>query len=196
MRIILGIGNPGNKYTFTRHNAGFLLLDYFAEKHSLSFKASKKEYYYSDGKTGDAGFSLIKPTTYVNNSGIAALDALEIYKTSIDDLLVIADDVNIPTGEIRLRANGGDGGHNGLKSIIYHLNSNSFARLRIGVGEEIKPGELVSFVLSPFSKDDFIKLKTTFDKSSVLIEEFIKGGLKGMMDANAKLPKDNPPILP
>lgn len=190
MRIILGIGNPGNKYSFTRHNAGFLLLDYFAEKHSLSFKPSKKEYYYSEGKTGESGFSLIKPSTYVNNSGIAALDALESYKCQLSDLLVIADDINLPTGEFRVRASGGDGGHNGLKSIIYHLNNNNFARVRIGVGEEIQPGELVSFVLSPFSKGDVEKLEPVFKKSSLLMEEFIQDGLKGMLDANARLPKE------
>lgn len=185
MRIILGIGNPGKKYLYTRHNAGFLLLDYYAEKNNLPFKASKYEYYYSEGKTGDAGFSLIKPTTYVNNSGIAVLQAFEEYKPSVSDLLVIADDINLPLAEIRVRASGSHGGHNGLKSMIYHLNSDQFARIRIGVGNARSTENLIDHVLSKFSEDEFKLLTKSFDQASVLIDEFIKGGLKSMMDANS-----------
>lgn len=189
MRIILGIGNPGKRYLLTRHNAGFLLLDYYAEKNNLSFKASKYEYYYSEGKTGDAGFFLIKPTTYVNNSGIALLQFLEENEASASDLLVIADDINLPLAEIRVRALGGDGGHNGLKSLIYHLNSNEFARIRIGVGTPAGNENLVDHVLSSFNDNEFKVLSKSFEQGSVLIDEFIKGGVKLMMDANSKMLK-------
>lgn len=189
MRIILGIGNPGKRYLNTRHNAGFLLLDYYAEKNKLSFKASSYEYYYSERKTGDAGFSLIMPTTYVNNSGIAAAQVLEEYNETISELLVIADDINLPLAQIRVRASGGDGGHNGLKSLIYHLNSNQFPRIRIGVGNPENTENLVDHVLSKFSEDEFKLLKSSFDQGSILIDEFIKGGQKAMMDANSKMLK-------
>jgi PTH1 family peptidyl-tRNA hydrolase len=189
VRIVLGIGNPGKKYLYTRHNAGFLLLDYFAEKNKLNFKASKLDYYYAEGKTGNAGFSLIKPSTYVNNSGIAALQALQKYDAGVQDLLVLNDDVNLPAADVRIKAFGGDGGHNGLKSIIYHLNSNEFPRIRIGIGADFEKGEMADYVLSTFSEDDFKLLKDPFDMGCILIEEFIKGGVKQMLDANSRLAK-------
>lgn len=191
MRIVLGIGNPGKRYLFTRHNAGFLLLDYYAEKNNLSFKASKHEFYYSEVKTGDdTGFLLIKPTTYVNNSGIAALQVFEQFGLSVSELLVVADDINLPLAQIRVRASGGDGGHNGLKSLIYQLNSNQFARIRIGVGVASVTDDLIDHVLSTFSPDEFKQLNKSFDRASVLVDEFIKGGLKSMMDANSKFLKE------
>ncbi len=188
MRLVLGIGNPGNRYSFTRHNAGFLFLDNYALKNSLSFKASKYDYYYAEGKTADCGFSLIKPSTFVNNSGIAVLQALVEFDVQISDLLVIADDVNLETGKFRIRANGGDGGHNGLNSIIYHLNSNDFPRLRIGIGNDFGRGQMADYVLSAFSKEEEVLISRVFDETIVLIDEFIKFGTKGMLDANSKLP--------
>lgn len=188
MRLILGIGNPGKRYSFTRHNAGFLLLDNYALKNSISFKASKNDYYYAEGKTADSGFSLIKPSTYVNNSGIAALQAIEEYNIQMTDLLVIADDVNLEPGKFRIRANGGDGGHNGMNSIIYHLNSDNFPRLRIGIGNDFRRGQMADYVLSEFPKVEEGLISRVFADTSVLIDEFIKFGTKGMLDANSKLP--------
>jgi PTH1 family peptidyl-tRNA hydrolase len=192
VRLILGIGNPGKRYSFTRHNAGFLLLDNYAQKNSLSFKASKNDYYYAEGKTADSGFSLIKPTTYVNESGIAALQAIEEYDIQITDLLVIADDVNLEPGKFRIRANGGDGGHNGMNSIIYHLNSDNFPRLRIGIGNDFGRGKMADYVLSDFSREEEVLISKVFDETIVLIDEFIKNGTKGMLDANSKLPDKQP----
>jgi PTH1 family peptidyl-tRNA hydrolase len=188
VRLILGIGNPGKRYSFTRHNAGFLLLDNYALKNSISFKASKNDYYYAEGKTADSGFSLIKPSTYVNNSGIAALQAIEEYNIQMTDLLVIADDVNLEPGKFRIRANGGDGGHNGMNSIIYHLNSDNFPRLRIGIGNDFRRGQMADYVLSEFPKVEEGLISRVFADTSVLIDEFIKFGTKGMLDANSKLP--------
>ena len=193
MRIILGIGNTGNRYLYTRHNAGFLFLDYFAGKKNLSFKASKHEYYYSQGKTGESGFFLIKPTTYVNNSGIAALHAADEFGVAVEDILVVADDINLPLTEIRIRASGGDGGHNGLKSLIYHLNSNQFPRIRLGIGSSFKEGDKAEYVLSPFNPDELGLIKETFEKGVIIADEFIKGGLKGMLDANAIMIKPPKP---
>ena len=188
MRLILGIGNPGKRYLYTRHNAGFLLLDHYAQKNSLLFKASKNDYYFAEGKTADCGFSLIKPSTYVNNSGIAALQAMEEFNVQITDLLVIADDVNLETGKFRIRANGGDGGHNGMNSIIYHLNSDNFPRLRIGIGNDFGRGKMADYVLSTFSIEEERLISKVFDDTLVLIDEFIKLGTKGMLDANSKMP--------
>ncbi|MDR3665957.1 MAG: aminoacyl-tRNA hydrolase, partial [Ignavibacteriaceae bacterium] len=155
MRVIFGIGNPGTRYSQTRHNSGFLLLDLYAQKNSLHFTASKNDYFFAEGKTAQSGFSLIKPSTFVNNSGIAALQAITEYNTPVDDFLVIADDINLETGKVRIRIGGGDGGHNGINSIIYHLNSDEFPRLRIGIGNNFGKGEMADYVLSSFSNDEF-----------------------------------------
>ncbi|MDR3610988.1 MAG: aminoacyl-tRNA hydrolase [Ignavibacteriaceae bacterium] len=187
MRLILGIGNPGNQYHATRHNCGFLVLDFFAQKHTLNFKPSKKNYNVAEGKTAQSGFPLIKPSTYVNNSGIAAVQAIEEYAVPITDFLVIADDVNLEIGKIRIRVNGTDGGHNGINSIIYHLNSDSFPRLRIGIGSNFGKGNMADYVLTPFPKDEFPIISNSFEKAVLLIEEFIAGGIKQMLDANSKI---------
>jgi PTH1 family peptidyl-tRNA hydrolase len=193
VRLILGIGNPGKRYSFTRHNAGFLLLDNYAQKNSISFKASQKDYYFAEGKTADCGFSLIKPSTYVNDSGLAAIQAIEEYNIELTDMLVIADDVNLETGKFRIRANGSGGGHNGMNSIIYHLNSDNFPRLRIGIGNDFRRGQMADYVLSVFSKEEEVIISKVFADTMVLIDEFIKSGTKGMLDANSKLP-DNQQI--
>ena len=189
MRIIFGIGNPGNRYSQTRHNSGFLLLDQYAQKNSLPFIASKNDYFFAEGKTAQSGFSLIKPTTYVNNSGIAALQAVQEYNIPISDFLVVADDVNLETGKVRIRVGGGDGGHNGIDSIIYHLNSDDFPRLRIGIGNNFGKGEMADYVLSPFAKEEFAIISGALNEAVILIDEFVRGGIKQMLDANSKLSK-------
>lgn len=191
MRAVLGIGNTGLRYQRNRHNAGFLILDYFAQNHSIEFKAAKGDYFIADGELNNASFFLIKPSNYVNNSGVAAVHFLETHKLEPADLLVVCDDVNVNLGRIRLRRNGGDGGHNGLASIIYHLNSNQFPRMRIGIGNNYKEGELASYVLDDFSKDDTKTLESVLKDSSILIEEFITGGIEAMLNANSKLYKNN-----
>ena len=168
MRIILGIGNPGRRYSFNRHNVGFMFLDYIAVKESLSFLPSK----------GDA--------TYVNDSGKAALQALQFNNSNIEDLLVIVDDLNLNFSEFRVRASGGDGGHNGIASIIYHLNSDKFPRIRIGINNAEKDSH-VDFVLSDFSKDEKNSLTNIFDDCMTLTRGFIEGGIKKMMDINSTL---------
>lgn len=187
MRAVLGIGNIGLRYQRNRHNAGFLVLDYFAQNRSIKFRAAKGDYYISEGELNKVTFFLIKPGNYVNNSGVAAVQFLEKYKMDILDLLVVCDDVNLKLGKMRVRRGGGDGGHNGLASIIYHLNSDQFPRLRVGIGSDYEEGELSSYVLDDFSEEDNKILETVFKDSSFLIEEFISGGIEAMLNANSKL---------
>jgi PTH1 family peptidyl-tRNA hydrolase len=191
VRVILGIGNIGLQYQHNRHNAGFLVLDHFAQNRSVKFKAAKGDYYFCEGDLDQAHYFLIKPCNYVNNSGVAALQFLEKHKTDLSDLLVVCDDVNLEMGKLRVRRSGGDGGHNGLASLIYHLNSNQFPRLRIGVGSDFNKGELSSHVLEDFSEDDVKILKTVLKYSSLLIEEFIIGGIEALLSANSKLYNDD-----
>jgi PTH1 family peptidyl-tRNA hydrolase len=183
----LGIGNIGLRYQHNRHNAGFLVLDYIAQNRSIKFRAAKGDYYFCEGDLNQVNYFLIKPSNYVNNSGVAALQFLEKHKIDISDLLVVCDDVNMKMGKLRVRKSGGDGGHNGLASIIYHLNSDQFPRLRIGIGSDFNEGELSSYVLDDFSENDAKILKTVLKDSSLLVEEFIIGGTEALFNANSKL---------
>ncbi len=187
MRAVLGIGNIGLRYQRNRHNAGFLILDYFAQNRSINFRAAKGDYYSCEGDLNQIHYFLIKPGNYVNNSGVAALQFLEKYKIDISDLLVVCDDVNMKMGKLRVRKSGGDGGHNGLASIIYHLNSDQFPRLRIGIGSDFDEGELSSYVLDDFSENDAKILQAVLKDSSLLVEEFIIGGIEALLNANSKL---------
>ncbi|OGU69818.1 MAG: aminoacyl-tRNA hydrolase [Ignavibacteria bacterium RBG_16_36_9] len=196
MRVIFGIGNPGIRYEFTRHNAGFLLLDYFAQKNSLCFKETIGEYLEAPGKISDQNFVLIKPVTYVNNSGIAARQVFDKYNAAPEDFLVVSDDTNLKNYILRVRLSGGDGGHNGLSSIIYHLMTDQFPRIRIGIGSNPSDVSLSDYVLSEFSKNELEEYQNTFSKGSQLIEEFIFGGSKKMLEANSILMKSENPNNP
>jgi len=187
LRLILGIGNPGRKYKNNRHNVGFIILDHLASIHSLTFLASKDDYYFARGNLKGNDFQLIKPTTYVNNSGIAAKQCLERNNLDVKDLLIVHDDVNLPHSEMRVKLRGGDGGHNGLSSIIWHLMSDEFPRIRIGIGDKFEKGEMAAYVLSDFAGDEMIQLKESINTASTLINEFISGGVDGMLDANSRL---------
>ena len=189
MRVIFGIGNPGIRYEYTRHNAGFLFLDYFSKKNSIWFKKTSGEYLEASGKIEDQDYSLIKPVTFVNNSGLAARQVCEKYDIEPDNFLVICDDSNLENYTTRVRLSGSDGGHNGLTSIIYHLMTEKFPRIRIGIGKSFIPEDLADYVLSDFSKRELEKFENTFKTCSLLIENFIIGGNKKMLEANSILLK-------
>lgn len=187
MRLIVGIGNPGSRYISTRHNIGFQFLDFFSKEKALAFKASKFDYHFAEGEFSGAPFVLIKPDTFVNNSGIAVSDCLNYYGLSVFDILVVVDDVYLDLSDIRIRNTGGDGGHKGLSSIIYHLQSNNFSRLKIGVGKDFESGNLVNYVLSNFDKNDFIKLEKSFEISTQLTDSFISEGFEKMLSTFSRL---------
>lgn len=192
MRVIFGIGNPGSKYSLTRHNAGFLFTDYMAEEFKIGFKASKSDYYFAESEYKGNPFMLVKPVTYVNNSGLALSDIAESYNINVEDILVVFDDINLDTGSIRVRIGGGDGGHNGIHSIIYHLQDNAFARMRIGIGTGFDNDiDMAAFVLSRFNNDELNIMEQTFKDGLFLAKEFVDGGVKQLLDANSRLPGRN-----
>ncbi len=182
MKAIVGLGNPGKQYINTRHNIGFIILDAFANKHKLSFAPDKGEYYSVGSNLIASHFCLYKPTTFMNLSGNALLQIVETNNLELEDLLVITDDINLPTGNVRFREAGGDGGHNGLASIIYSLETNKFNRLRFGVGNKFENGEMPKYVLDNFyeNEKEIIRLGVGFSVN--LIERFILGGKKEMMN--------------
>jgi len=187
LRIIFGIGNPGDKYENTRHNIGFKILDVFAEKHDLQFTKSNSLFLSTGSKLNTSPFLLIKPTTYVNLSGKAAEQVLLNYDINIKDFLVVVDDINLPVGEIRIRKNSGDGGHNGLFSIIEQLKSKEFPRIRFGVGNNFKQGEMADFVLSKFDLDSIDLVNIKVQTAVKLIENFIENGYEGLINTFSKI---------
>ena len=187
MRAVIGIGNPGSRYKRNRHNAGFLLLDFIARELDLTFKASSGDYYYTRSEINSSGFILVKPASYVNRSGICALQLKEKYQLDIKDILVLVDDINLPLAQIRVRERGGDGGHNGTSSIIYHLESDQFPRIRIGIGASFEKGKMADYVLEDFTETEAEQLNKSFKIGSELVKSFIFGGIKGMLDYNSKI---------
>lgn len=164
-------------------------MDYFAKKKSLDFKKSTGDYFEAISEISDQKFSLIKPETYVNESGIAAKQIFEKNNLSPEEFLVVCDDTNLNNYDLRIRLAGGDGGHNGLSSIIYHLMTEQFPRVRIGIGNNPPDKALSDYVLSEFSKNELQEYQTTFSKCAILLEEFIVGGTKKMLEANSVLIK-------
>jgi PTH1 family peptidyl-tRNA hydrolase len=191
VRIIFGVGNPGSGYQLNRHNAGFLLTDFFAKHKLLNFTFSRFDYQYSEGEIDRNPFALVKPSTFVNLSGIALKQCCEHYKVSTENILILVDDINLSNAEIRIRKSGSDGGHNGLKSIIYQMNTDEIPRLRIGVGSNFDKGFLSDYVLTNFSELEFSQLIKSFEFSSQLIESFITGGYDKMLFTYSQLKNQN-----
>jgi len=187
LKAIFGIGNPGNKYAFTRHNIGFILLDQFALKHKLKFKTGKGDYYFANGILENKDFILIKPTTFVNNSGFAASEIFNHFKITEKNFLVVTDDVNLSLGKLRIRNSGGHGGHNGLYSIIYELGTENFPRLRFGIGNNFEKGFMAEYVLSPFPNEEWEIIQNSIKNAVILIESFIVGGLSEMLNRFSKI---------
>ncbi len=169
MKLIIGLGNPGKKYETTRHNIGFLALDYYTKKYNLNFKVDNSFNALST-KTNKALF--IKPLTFMNLSGESIIKYINYYKIDVSDILVIYDDISIPFNNIRIRETGSAGGHNGIKSIIQHLKTQDFKRVRLGVDNNSNIN-LVDYVLGNFSKSELIDLEVTFNYTNDLIEDFI-----------------------
>ena len=161
--IIAGLGNPGEKYTFTRHNAGFLCMDFLSQKLSCPIKTLKFKSLYGMTSIGGHRVMLMKPQTFMNSSGEALKEAADFYKLTPDRVIVISDDINLAPGRLRVRKNGSHGGQNGLKSIINHLGSEDFCRIRIGVGEKPNPEyPLADWVLGRIAKEDEEKTFSVF----------------------------------
>ena len=177
MKLIVGLGNIGDKYTFTRHNVGFMLADSIAINNNLTFREnSRLKCFMTNLRNGIDDYLIIKPTTFMNLSGEAVRAVMDYYKISVDDILIIYDDLSLELGKIRFRSNGSDGGHNGIKSIIKHLGTQNVARLKIGIGPQPNlPSEV--FVLQNFSKEELENLKHVLTKAKEGISCYFKEGI-------------------
>ncbi|MDR6299931.1 aminoacyl-tRNA hydrolase [Mesonia maritima] len=179
--LVVGLGNIGPKYHNTRHNIGFKILDYLAEKETLTFETVKlgdrAEFKYKGRK-----FILLKPSTFMNLSGKAVNYWLTKEKIPLENLLIITDDLNLPFGTIRLKTKGSDGGHNGLKDIQQQLNTNKYNRFRFGISDEFSKGNQINYVLGEWSEDEKKQMPERLDKAIELIKSFGTAGVSNTMN--------------
>lgn len=185
--LIVGLGNPGAKYAKTRHNAGFLALDYIAEKCGISVTRAKFNALVGEGQLGGARVMLMKPETFMNNSGEAVAQAASFYKIPPENIIILHDEISFEPSVIRIRRKGSAGGHNGLKSIIEHLSSDAFPRIKIGVGKKPHPDcDLVDWVLGVIPEGDAEKIRERFADILSAVELTVMGKIDEAMNKYSK----------
>ena len=177
MKIIAGLGNPGKKYDGTKHNTGFMALNYFLQKNSLTLEREKFEGKYTKQKIAGNDVILLEPQTFMNDSGRSVAQFARFFKVNPQDILIIHDDMDMPLSKIRIRANGKSGGHNGIKSIIRDLGTSNFNRLKIGIRhpDNVTEASVVSWVLSQFNTEQQKLMDTAYATASEVISDFIAG---------------------
>ena len=173
VKLIVGLGNPGKQYETTKHNIGFLVLDALAANLGLSFNKTKFKSIYAEGNIGTEKVILVKPQTFMNLSGESVRPWMDYFDLTEEDVVIIYDDMDLPVGKIRLRIQGGHGGHNGVKSLIQHMGTKNFNRIRVGVGRPFPSQDVVSHVLSPFSKDKVDDMKSSIHESVDAIKYWV-----------------------
>lgn len=186
MYLLVGLGNPDSKYENTRHNAGFITIDHIADTYGVKIDRLKFHSLTAECRIGSERCLLMKPQTYMNNSGEAVGEAARFYKIPPENVLVISDDISLEPGRLRIRRKGSAGGHNGLKSIIAHLGSDGFPRVRVGVGDRENPDySLADFVLGKFTKEETKLLQEAVNNAQKAAEYIVSGHIdKAMNDYN------------
>lgn len=164
MKLIVGLGNPGKKFNNTRHNVGFMAIDELSKELGISIDQKKFNGVYGKGIVNGETVFLLKPQTYMNLSGESVRPLMEYFNIEVDDLLVIYDDLDLPTGKVRLRQKGSAGGHNGMKSIIAHVHTQEFKRVRIGIDRSGRD-TVIDYVLKPFSKEEQPSIQEAIERT-------------------------------
>ncbi len=181
--LIVGLGNPDRKYENTRHNCGWLALDFIAEKLGCKVNKIKFKSFVGEAAVGGKKVLLVKPTTYMNNSGQAVVEAMNFYKIKPENVIVIFDDISLDVGKMRIRQKGSDGGQKGMRSIIYLSGSDAFPRIKIGIGAKPNPNwDLADWVLSKFTDDERKTLDTIFDNAYRAVELILDGKIDRAMN--------------
>ncbi|MCI5815562.1 aminoacyl-tRNA hydrolase [Ruminococcus sp.] len=181
--LIVGLGNPGLEYAQTRHNAGFMTLDLLAEREHAEIKRMKFKSLCGDAVIAGKRCLLMKPTTYMNNSGQAVAEAMQFYKLPIDHIIVVYDDISLEPSRLRIRRKGSDGGHNGIKSIIYLTGEDTFPRIKLGVGKKPRPDyNLADWVLSRFTKEELDQLHIAAEHACESIALMVNGKIDEAMN--------------
>lgn len=183
VKIIVGLGNPGDKYAATRHNVGFMAIDYLAEQYGIKVDRIKFKGLYGEVRLGGEKVLLLKPQTFMNLSGESVREMCEFYKVPMEDVVVIYDDISMKVGSLRIREKGSAGGHNGIKNIIYQMQTDIFPRIKVGVGAKPHPDyDLADWVLGQFSQEDRKTLSDLMPKIQKAVELLIKGEAKEAMN--------------
>ena len=192
MKLIVGLGNPGEGYQNSRHNVGFCLIDLLSDRWQIELKRRKFQARYGSGMVGKESVALLKPQTYMNLSGASVAEAMGFYQASPPDLLVVVDDMALPLGHLRLRGQGSAGGHNGIEDIISRLGHQEFARLRLGIGSA-RPGGAVNHVLGAFNAAEQEVIEGSLVRATAAVGCWLELGVeKAMTEYNQKIdPKES-----
>ncbi len=186
MYVVVGLGNPGRKYSNTKHNIGFELIDYISREKGVRVSKLKHKALLGEFSYKGERVVLVKPQTYMNLSGDAVLSIVNYYKLPIENLIIVYDDVDIPLGNVRIRKSGSSGTHNGMKDIIYKLKDDGFPRVRIGIGKE-RNMDLKNYVLSSYSKEEVPVMEEAVETAYKAILAFVEFGIdRAMNDYNTK----------
>lgn len=176
MKLIIGLGNPGKEYEMTRHNIGWMALDRLAKEWNIDVTKSKYRALYGEGTVRGEKVVLLKPMTYMNLSGESLSQAMQWYKPDLKDIVVLYDDMDIPLGKLRLRTKGSPGGHNGIKSLVQHLGTQEFNRVRMGIGRPHPGSDVIKHVLTNFRKEEVEEVENAVSKIGDVIECIIDQG--------------------
>lgn len=182
MKIIVGLGNPGDRFAGTRHNVGFSTIVYLGDKYDIRFTEKKHKAVFGKGIIEGEKVILAMPQTYMNSSGESVRELVDYYKCGLEDIIIIYDDIDLPLGKIRIRERGSAGGHNGMKDIVSHLGSQDFVRVRVGVGKKPDNMDLVDYVLSRFSKDELPLIRTGCEQARDAVSVILRDGAAAAMN--------------
>lgn len=181
--LVVGLGNPDDKYKNTRHNIGFMAADLFMNKNGGKFNKNKMQGIFGECKIAENRILVLKPQTYMNNSGICVLQIAKFYKIPIDRIIIVFDDISLDVGKIRIRRKGSHGGHNGMKSIVEHLGNDNITRIKMGVGAKPHPDyDLADWVLSDFPKEKTEDLQKALETTAQALKEIIIKGIDSAMN--------------
>ena len=182
MKIIAGLGNPGDPYRLTRHNMGFLVVDALADDCGIAIQKKKFEALLGDGRIGEHRVLFVKPQTFMNLSGQSIRQVNDFYQNTTDDLLVVHDDLDLPFGTLRIKVGGGDGGHMGIRSLIEHLGDGTFTRVRLGIGKPAFKDDTERYVLQPFPKADLEQLAQIVRTACEAVRDIFASGVRPAMN--------------
>jgi peptidyl-tRNA hydrolase, PTH1 family len=180
--IVIGLGNPGGRYDNTRHNVGFDAVDFLAAKHGIKITKLKHKALSGDGNISGHRVILVKPQTFMNLSGESVREIIEFYKVPLNNVIIIYDDVDLDLGKIRVRPKGSSGTHNGMRSILYHVQSEDFPRIRIGIGRPPEGWALADFVLSKFNEQDRKLIGESVKNAAEAVETIVKTDVNTAMN--------------
>lgn len=180
--IVIGLGNPGKDYANTRHNAGFDTIDILSDRYGIDINKIKFKAVFGEGRIGSKKVILLKPQTFMNNSGISVREVVDFYKVPVENIIVVVDDIDIDFATVRVKGKGSGGSHNGLKSIIQHIQTDKFPRVKIGIGKKHPNQNLADFVLSRFSKEEQADIDIAYINAADAVETIIKEEINEAMN--------------